>query len=146
MRGVRLHTRIVVVAAVFVLAIAAGAWGFQELPPKAPVNDDIGAGIDRTVSVSGENPTNADVVGGSLNGAKPAVPWAIFRQKESLAPDQIFVRSFAEGKWTTRGSGTEFGRSSKSPEFSGSLNFDQEENGEAPSIDFAGKERTVPWA
>src|SRR2546426_1456897 len=121
MRGVGRHTRIVVVAAVFVLAIATGAWAFQELPAKAPVNDDIGAGIDRTVSVAGENPTNADVVGGSLSSAKPAVPWAIFQQEETFAADQIFVRSFAEGRWTTRGTGTEFGRSSKSPEFSGSL-------------------------
>ncbi len=30
--------------------------------------------------------------------------------------------------------------------FSGSLNFDQHEDGEAPEIDFAGAGRTVPWA
>ena len=48
--------------------------------------------------------------------------------------------------WTTRGSGTVGGRSSAAPQFSGSLNFDQGQYGEAPSIDFAGTERTVPWA
>ncbi|TMK99054.1 MAG: hypothetical protein E6G34_06020 [Actinobacteria bacterium] len=135
-------------AAVFVLAIAGGAWAFQELPPKAPVNDDIGAGIDRTVSVSGGNPTNADVVGGSLNSAKPAVPWAIFQQEETEPPstDQIFVRSFAEGKWTTRGNGTVGGLFDESPKFPASLNFDRSEDGEVPAIDFAGPARTVPWA
>ena len=74
------------------------------------------------------------------------VPWAIFRQEESSPqPDQVFVRSFALA-WTTRGSGTVGGLSSASPMFSGSLNFDQSQNGEAPSIDFAGAGRTVPWA
>jgi len=148
MRGVRLHTRIVVVAAAFVLAIAGGAWAFHELPPKAPVNDDIGAGIDRTVSLRGDNPTNADVVGGSLSGSKAAVPWAIFQQQEAESPftDQIFVRSFAGGSWTTRGNGTVGGLPDESTKFPASLNFDRTEEGEAPAIDFAGPERTVPWA
>ncbi len=60
--------------------------------------------------------------------------------------DQVFARSFAGGAWTTRGSGTVGGRSSASPQFSGSLNFDQGQDGEAPAIDFAGAGRTVPWA
>ena len=60
--------------------------------------------------------------------------------------DQVFSRSFANGAWTTRGNGTVGGRSSASPKFTGSLNFDQGQNGEAPSIDFAGAGRTVPWA
>ena len=46
MRGVRLHRRIVVVAAVFVLAIAGGAWAFQQLPPGGQVNSDPEAGIN----------------------------------------------------------------------------------------------------
>ena len=58
----------------------------------------------------------------------------------------MFARSFANGAWTTRGNGTVGGRSSASPQFSGSLNFDQGQDGEAPSIDFAGAGRTVPWA
>jgi hypothetical protein len=92
----------------------------------------------------------ADVVGGSLVAGKPAVPWAIFRQREtngsSPPADQVFSRSFANGAWTTRGIGTVGGRSSASPQFRGSLNFDQGQDGEAPAIDFAGAGRTVPWA
>jgi hypothetical protein len=114
------------------------------------VNDDPAAGINPAISVNGDNPTNADVVGGALTAGKPAVPWAIFRQQEANGSpppnDQIFVRSFAGGKWTTRGNGTVGGRSSASPIFSGSLNFDQGQDGEAPAIDFAGEGRTVPWA
>ena len=50
------------------------------------------------------------------------------------------------GAWKTRGIGTVGGRSSAAPTFSGSLNFDQRQDGEAPEIDFAGAGRTVPWA
>jgi hypothetical protein len=133
-----------------VLATGATAWALQALPPGSQVNDDLAAGIDKTISVSGEDPANADVVGGALVAGKPAVPWAVFRQQETNGSppphDQIFSRSFSGGKWTTRGSGTVGGRSSASPNFSGSLNFDQGQNGEAPAIDFAGAGRTVPWA
>ncbi len=141
--------RILIALVIAALACAGTAWAFQALPPGGQVNDDAAAGIDKTLSVSGEDPTNADVVGGALTAGNPAVPWAVFRQRETGgAPpaDQVFVRSFAGGKWTTRGSGTVGGRSSASPTFSGSLNFDQGEDGEAPAIDFAGAGRTVPWA
>jgi hypothetical protein len=137
--------RLAALTVVVALASAGTVWAFQPLPPEAQVNDDLAAGIDKTKPVSGEDPTNADVVGGSLTAGKAAVPWAIFRQATSGA-DQIFVRSFAGGAWTTRGNGTVSGRSSESPQSSGSLNFDQKEDGEAPAIDFAGAERTVPWA
>ena len=111
----------------------------QSLPPGSQVNDDPAAGINTALSVSGEDPTNADVVGGALTAGKPAVPWAIFRQQEgSGSADQVFSRSFANGAWTTRGNGTVGGRSSANPKFTGSLNFDQGQDGEAPSIDFAG--------
>jgi hypothetical protein len=115
------------------------------LPPGHQVNDDPAAGIDPGRSVSGEDPTNADVTGGALTAGAAAVPWAIFRQTTPGA-DQIFSRSFAHGAWTTRGNGTVGGRSSSSPAFAGSLNFDQGVDGEAPEIDFAGPGRTVPWA
>jgi hypothetical protein len=132
------------------LAAATSASAFQPLPAGAQVNDDLAAGINKTISVSGEDPTNADVVGGALVAGKPAVPWAIFRQQETNGSpppnDQIFSRSFAAGAWTTRGNGTVGGRSSASPTFTGSLNFDQKQDGEAPAIDFAGAGRTVPWA
>jgi hypothetical protein len=138
------------VGAVVLLLTAGAALAFQGLPSGGRVNDDLAAGINKAISVNGDEPTNADVVGGALTAGAPAVPWAIFRQQETnSAPpphDQVFSRSFATGKWTTRGNGTVGGRSSTSPTFTGSLNFDQLQDGEAPSIDFAGGGRTVPWA
>jgi hypothetical protein len=138
---------VAVAGTVAVLAAAGTASAFQALPPGAQVNDDIAAGINPALSVSGEDPTNADVVGGALTAGKVAVPWSIFRQQEAAgAKDQVFSRSFAAGAWTTRGAGTVGGRSSAAPTFPGSLNFDQGQDGEAPAIDFAGAGRTVPWA
>jgi hypothetical protein len=135
---------------VVLLVTASAALAFQGLPPGGQVNDDLANGINKAISVSGEDPTNSDVVGGALVAGKPAVPWAVFRQQETNAApppaDQIFSRSFAASKWTTRGAGTVNGRSSAAPTFKASLNFDQGQNGEAPSIDFAGPGRTVPWA
>jgi hypothetical protein len=137
----------VLLCGILAVMCAAAAWGLGGLPPSGRVNEDAAAGIDPTQSVGGEDPTNADVVGGALTAGKPAVPWAVFRQQEaSGGHDQIFSRSFAGGSWTTRGNGTVGGRSSASPAFSGSLNFDQGKDGEAPSIDFAGTGRAVPWA
>ncbi len=144
-RGLSRRARIALVVTVAALAGAGSAAAFQALPPGAQVNDDVAAGINPALSVSGENPTNADVVGGALVAGKPAVPWSIFRQ-QTTGHDQIFSRSFAGGAWTTRGNGTVGGRSSARPDFSGSLNFDQGQDGEAPAIDFAGAGRTVPWA
>jgi hypothetical protein len=141
------RSRIAVMGAVAALATAGSAFAFQGLPPGAQVNNDLAAGIDPALNVNGQDPTNADVVGGALTAGKVAVPWADFRQQETGgAKDQVFSRSFAGGVWTTRGSGTVGGRSSASPLFSGSLNFDQGQDGEAPAIDFAGAGRTVPWA
>jgi hypothetical protein len=132
---------------VAVLASAGSAVALQGLPPGGQVNNDPAAGINPALSVNGEEPANSDVVGGALTAGKVAVPWSIFRQTEtSPAKDQIFSRSFAGGAWTTRGNGTVGGSSSAAPTFSGSLNFDQGEDGEAPAIDFAGAGRTVPWA
>jgi hypothetical protein len=143
-RGSR-FTRVIVAA----IAAAASAAAFQALPPGGQVNDDAAAGINKNLSVNGDDPTNADVVGGALVAGKPAVPWSIFRQQEdgtSQPHDQIFSGSFAGGAWLTRGNGTVGGRSSASPAFSGSLNFDQGQDGEAPAIDFAGAGRATPWA
>ncbi len=145
-RGQPRRARIALAATVVALATAGSAAAFQALPPGGQVNSDVAAGINPAVSVSGEDPTNADVVGGALVAGKPAVPWALFRQQEATGADQIFSRSFAGGAWTTRGNGTVGGRSSAAPKFAGSLNFDQGQDGEAPSIDFAGAGRTVPWA
>jgi hypothetical protein len=132
------------VTLVVVVVGAASALAFQQLPAGGQVNDDAAKGINKALGVSGDSP-NADVVGGALTAGKPGVPWATFRHLTS-GHDQIFVRSFAGGAWTTRGAGTVGGKSSASPTFSGSLNFDQGQDGEAPAIDFAGTGRTVPWA
>ena len=145
-RGLSRRARIALVVTVAALAAAGSAAAFQALPPGGQVNNDPAAGINPAVSVSGEDPTNADVVGGALVAGKPAVPWSVFRQQEASGHDQIFSRSFAGGAWTTRGNGTVGGRSSANPTFKGSLNFDQGQDGEAPAIDFAGAGRTVPWA
>jgi hypothetical protein len=131
------------VSVIVALAAAGSASAaFQPLPPGQQVNNDPAAGIDPAKPVDIGDPTNSDVVGGSLTGGVQ-VPWSIFRQQTTGA-DQIFSRSFAGGKWTTRGHGT-VGGLNNGP-FSGSLNFDQSQDGEAPSIDFAGTGRTVPWA
>ena len=141
------RSRIALAGTVAVLASAGSAYALQGLPAGGQVNNDPAAGIDPAQSVSGEDPTNADVVGGALTAGKVAVPWAILRQQEGGGGhDQIFSRSFAGGAWTTRGNGTVNGSSSAAPTFSGSLNFDQTQDGEAPAIDFAGAGRTVPWA
>jgi hypothetical protein len=137
------------VGVIAALATAGSASAFQALPPGDQVNNDPAAGINPALPVNIEDPANSDVVGGSLVATKPLVPWAIFRQTEaSPNKDQIFSRSFAGGAWTTRGNGTVGGSSGSGPTdlFSGSLNFDQTQDGEAPSIDFAGAGRTVPWA
>jgi hypothetical protein len=139
------RARVVVAGTIAALVSAGSAAAFQALPPGGQVNDDLAAGIDKTKSVDGGEPTNADVVGGALGAGKPAVPWAVFRQG-TTGNDQVFARSFAGGAWTTRGNGTVGGRSSAAPTFSGSLNFDQSSDGEAPAIDFTGPGRTVPWS
>ena len=147
-RGTSRKLRAAVATTAVALATAGtAAAALQGLPPGSQVNDDAAAGINKALNVSGEDPTNADVVGGALTAGKPAVPWAVFRQQEAAgAKDQVFSRSFAGGAWTTRGNGTVGGRSSAAPQFKGSLNFDQGQDGEAPAIDFAGAGRTVPWA
>jgi hypothetical protein len=145
--------RAALIGAFVSLLLSAGAFAaFQQLPPGDQVNNDPAAGIDPAKPVNLDDPANADVVGGALAAGGKNVPWSVFRQRESLdqerssGADQIFSRSFAGGHWTTRGHGTVGGRSSASPTFSGSLNFDQAQDGEAPAIDFAGAGRTVPWA
>ncbi len=137
--------RVAVASIAVALAAAGSAAAFQQLPPGDQVNNDLAAGINPALGVDGGEPTNADVVGGSLDPTKKNVPWAVFRAHTS-GHDQIFSRSFANGAWTTRGSGTVGGKSSLSSTIPGSLNFDQAQDGEVPAIDFAGANRVVPWA
>ena len=111
------------------LTLAAGAHALPvQLPPTTQVNDDPGNSIfpDQPAGVS-------DVVGGSLAAGGVNVPWATFEQKtDRTDAQQIFVRAFKNGQWTTQG-------------FPASLNIDTNQKAEAPSIDFAGTGRTVPW-
>ena len=88
------------------------------------VNDDPAVGID-----PGQDAGLSDVVGGSLVPGTPNVPWAAFEQKTG-ASQQIFVRAFKNGRWVTQGQ---------------SLNIQSNQEAEAPSIDFAGTGRKVPW-
>src|SRR3954453_3947553 len=97
-------------------------------PLDGQVNNDpaAGVGIDpaRAAGVS-------DVVGGALTAGNVEVPWATFEQG-TPAQQNIFVRVFRNGNWVTQG-------------FPASLNIDPNQQAEAPSIDFAGPGRTVPW-
>ena len=77
------RSRIALAGTIAVLASAGSAYALQGLPPGGQVNNDPAAGIAPAQSVSGEDPTNADVVGGALTAGKVAVPWAVFRQTEA---------------------------------------------------------------
>jgi hypothetical protein len=59
------------------------------------------------------------------------VPWATFSQALGTT-QQIFVRAFKNGSWQTEG-------------FPESLNEDSSQVAQAPSIDFTGVNRMVPW-
>jgi hypothetical protein len=107
------------------LVASASAWAaFVGLPTNGTqVNADPAAGIDPAQSAGA-----SDVTGGSLLGAA-RLPWAAFEQKSGSA-QLIFVRAFKNGAWVTQGA---------------ALNIDRTVEAEAPSIDFAGPKRTVPW-
>ncbi|MEA2479296.1 MAG: hypothetical protein QOJ07_1218 [Thermoleophilaceae bacterium] len=109
------------------LAAATPALGAQA-PLDGQVNNDNSAGV-------GIDPAKdagvSDVVGGALTAGALEIPWATFEQKTTGAQN-IFVRAFKNGAWVTEG-------------FPASLNIDTSKEAEAPSIDFAGAGRTVPW-
>src|SRR5690242_14939388 len=101
---------------------------FVSLPSNgAQVNDDAVNSIDPN-----QDAGLVDVAGGTVVAGNKAVPWATFEQKVGRASQQIFVRAFKNGAWVTQGSPA-------------SLNIDPTAKAEAPSIDFAGAGRTVPW-
>src|SRR5213594_5037536 len=90
------------------------------------VNDDQANMIDPS-----QDAGLVDAAGGTVVAGNKAVPWATFEQKVGRS-QQIFVRAFKNGQWVTQGSPA-------------SLNIDPTVEAEAPSIDFAGAGRTVPW-
>ena len=128
----RLRGRVIVVAATTIcalaLALAGGAYAaFVGLPSSGlQVNDDPPA-ID-----PGQNAGLSDLTTGSLVAGNPRVPWAAFSQDKAGGSRQIFVRAFKGGQWQTEG-------------FPQSLNEDSTQVANAPSIDFTGPNRTVPW-
>ncbi len=109
-----------------ILASPASA-AFVSLPSSgAQVNDDAANSIDPK-----QDAGLVDVAGGTVVAGNVQVPWATFEQKLGDS-QQIFVRAFKNGAWVTQGSPA-------------SLNIDPTVEAEAPSIDFAGAGRTVPW-
>ena len=109
------------------LVLAGGAYGaFTGLPGGGQqVNDD-----PPTIDPN-QNANLTDLTAGSLAGAA-RVPWAAFAQSEADGSAQIVVRAFKNGAWQTEG-------------FPESLNVDGSADATAPSIDFTGANRTVPW-
>jgi hypothetical protein len=109
------------------LALASGAYGaISGLPASGQqVNDD-----PPTVDPN-QNANVSDLTAGSLAGGA-RVPWTAFAQSEADGSAQIVVRAFKAGAWQTEG-------------FPESLNFDPAQKATAPSIDFTGSNRTVPW-
>src|SRR5213594_3813151 len=110
------------------LAAPAARAAFLPLPANgSQVNNDLANAIDPN-----QDAGVSDVVGGAVTAGKIPVPWATFEQKVAAGEQQIFVRAFKAGAWVTQGSPA-------------SLNIAATEVAEAPSIDFAGAGRTVPW-
>jgi hypothetical protein len=122
------HARLVVwLGLVTVLALAGSALAaFVGLPGGgSQVNDDVALGIDPA-----QDAGLSDVAGGALAAGGVNVPWAAFEQKAAGGAQHVFVRAFKSGAWSTQGQ---------------SLNINPAVVAEAPSIDFAGPGRTVPW-
>jgi hypothetical protein len=122
----RFARRVAVVGTAATLLAAGSAAAVVGLPAdNSQVNNDPAVGIDPN-----QNAGVSDIVGGSLAAGGARVPWATFEQAKADGSQQIFVRAFKGGKWVTQGP---------------SLNIDPGAEAEAPSIDFAGAGRTVPW-
>src|SRR5919199_4007810 len=118
--------RVAVASTAATLLAAGSAAAVVGLPAdNSQVNNDPAVGIDPN-----QNAGVSDIVGGSLAAGGARVPWATFEQAKPDGSQQIFVRAFKGGKWVTQGP---------------SLNIDPNVEAEAPSIDFAGAGRTVPW-
>lgn len=126
-RSVR-RGRLMLIATLFaMLALTGAAYGaFVGLPSSGQqVNDD-----PPTIDPN-QNANLSDLTAGSLAGGA-RVPWAAFAQSEQGGSAQIVVRAFKAGQWHTEG-------------FPESLNEDPSQDATAPSIDFTGANRTVPW-
>jgi hypothetical protein len=120
--------RVVAVSAMVVLCVAgSAAASVMSLPSNGlQVNNDPPT-IDPTQNVG-----LSDLSAGSLTVGNALVPWATFEQAQRNGSQQIVVRAFKDRAWHTEG-------------FPVSLNTDPSQIAEAPSIDFTGASRTVPW-
>ena len=119
--------RLTTMLAGMLVAASPASSALVSLPSSgAQVNDDPANSIDPN-----QDAGLADIAGGTVVAGNVQVPWATFEQKFDDS-QQIFVRAFKNGAWVTQG-------------FPASLNIDPTAEAEAPSIDFAGAGRTVPW-
>jgi len=124
-KGHRVRLGAIVVGVALLVGSGTASAAVLGLPANgSQVNNDPTNGIDPA-----QNAGDSDVVGGSLAAGGPLVPWAAFEQA-SGSSQQIFVRAFKNGEWVTQGQ---------------SLNISPGVEAEAPSIDFAGAGRNVPW-
>src|SRR3954465_1075326 len=122
----RFVRRVAVAGTAATLLAASSAAAVVGLPAdNSQVNNDPAVGIDPN-----QNAGVSDIAGGSLAAGGQRVPWATCEQAAGDGAQRIFVRAFKGGKWVTQGP---------------SLNIDPNVEAEAPSIDFAGAGRTVPW-
>jgi hypothetical protein len=120
--------RVAVVTAVVTVVLAGTAYGaFVGLPASGTQVNNDPPSID-----PGQSAGLTDLTSGSLIAGNPRVPWATFSQASAGGSQQIFVRAFKGGSWQTEG-------------FPASLNEDATKVAQAPSIDFTGSNRTVPW-
>ncbi len=147
MRKLR-RKRVAVASMAVALAAAGSAAAFQQLPAGDQVNNDPTAGINPALGVDGGDPTNADVVGGALvaGSAERSVGDVPRSTRAAAKTRSSSARSSRPVHGRRRAAARSAGRPARVPTFTGSLNFDQAQDGEAPAIDFAGTGRTVPWA
>ncbi len=126
-RGMRRGRLILMATLLATLALTGVAYGaFVGLPSSGQqVNND-----PPTIDPN-QNANLSDLTAGSLAGGA-RVPWAAFAQSEQNGSAQVVVRAFKAGQWQTEG-------------FPVSLNEDPSQDATAPSIDFTGANRTVPW-
>lgn len=119
--------RLALLAMIASAVCAAGAYAaVTGLPPGTQVNNDPPA-IDPA-----QDAGLTDLTAGTVIAGNARIPWATFSQSNADGSQQIFVREFKAGAWVTEG-------------FPESLNEDTTQVAQAPSIDFTGAGRTVPW-
>ena len=126
---IRRHVRLTTVAMATALVLAGtAAAAFVGLPAD-------GSQVNSSDPTNGIDPAQdagaSDVQGGTVAAGNLQVPWAAFEQKTRLGAADLRA-SLQGGAWVTQG-------------FPASLNIVTSVEAEAPSIDFAGAGRTVPW-